>query len=950
VRLALRTQAIFARDFREEQAMSDTAGRAEALQAIQAKFEKTLPNPQIRAEVEALFARAIEIADEERSDGWFVSDGRAFPVLQVRRLRALSVRHGRIELSVLGPIDAALRAELGAEERENEEWKAIPGGLQLFIPVASAALVRARLEEPFARFVATAMQHLRRSVSLEAHSADAVAYLSSVVGRELPQPGSSRAEDEPDATEEPERMVPRVRGRAPLFINQQISVSNLIGMIEQGTMALPDLQRPFVWEDTKVRDLLDSLFVGFPVGNLVLWQVSEGMDARIVGGIDTLRVTTLIIDGQQRLTSLFAVMRGVPITDRDGSKRRITVAFRPRDGHFEVSDAAIQKDPEYLQDVRELWDNKRTKSKMAREIFAALKEKGREVSDEYESAVEENLDRAQAIANYTFPVVTLQKAAGPDDTSEEDIAEIFVRINNQGKRLGHADFVLTLLSVFHGALRDRIEHRSVEMSRESVIEIDAQQLLRITCAVGFHRAKMSSIYRFLRGVDPSGGDTSSDARRSRLVALEQAAEECLNRTHWRDFTLRVVHAGFVSDALIASNNAILNAYSLYVLGRRVGVSKPRLDELISRWIFATLLSARYSSSSETRFEEDLGRVASVRPGDADGFVDALDKALSDVLSGDFWTSRLVHDLETQRSHAPAALAFRAAQIVLGSKALFGDQAMRDMLDPHGSGDRAAIEIHHLFPQAWLGSLKIRDRRKINQVANLADVGWYENAVIGGRAPASYVPRIREKLSIDDDRWGRACAEHALPLGWETLDYETFLVERRKRMAEIIRVAYRKLGGEKDAAPLAPPWFLAGAEAVWTRIGATERLLRSLVRELYASLFEGNAAQKIRDTFSGAEREGLERALRSRPAGADPLSIVDYLYLGQLPRLLFASEVWQVARTRISAQDAKSKLQGAIDVIAPVRNEIAHVREVNPEQLQRANLACSDIQAMLGAPR
>ena len=85
--------------------------------------------------------------------------------------------------------------------------------------------------------------------------------------------------------------------------------------------------------------------------------------------------------------------------------------------------------------------------------------------------------------------------------------------------------------------------------------------------------------------------------------------------------------------------------------------------------------------------------------------------------------------------------------------------------------RAASEVHHLFPEAWLQGRGIRDRRRINQVANLADVGWHENSVIGGRGPADYVPRIRQKLNIDDDRWGRLCAEHALPLRWESMEYD-----------------------------------------------------------------------------------------------------------------------------------------------------------------------------------
>ena len=161
-------------------------------------------------------------------------------------------------------------------------------------------------------------------------------------------------------------------------------------------------------------------------------------------------------------------------------------------------------------------------------------------------------------------------------------------------------------------------------------------------------------------------------------------------------------------------------------------------------------------------------------------------------------------METQKARAPAALAFRAAQIVLGTRALFSDQLLQNLLDPPARGTRAASEAHHLFPVAWLNARGIRDRRRINQIGNLADVGWYENSDIGSRGPLEYVPRLRQKLAIDDDRWGRLCAEHALPLGWESMEYDEFLRQRRRRMADIIRVAYRQLGGERDFPPLTPP--------------------------------------------------------------------------------------------------------------------------------------------------
>jgi hypothetical protein len=189
------------------------------------------------------------------------------------------------------------------------------------------------------------------------------------------------------------------------------------------------------------------------------------------------------------------------------------------------------------------------------------------------------------------------------------------------------------------------------------------------------------------------------------------------------------------------------------------------------------------------------------------------------------------------------------------------------------------------------------------------------------------------------------------MGWEAMEYETFLSERRRRMAEIIRVAFRKLGGEADAQPVSPPWFLAGAEVVWQRISEAERALRGVVREVYTAAFGDRAAQKIEATLPEREREVVSQALRARPAGAEPLSIVDYLYLGQLPPLLFVQEAWPRARKRLGGvSDAKQRLQAAIAHIAPVRNEIAHVREVERERLIRASVECADVLGMLQSSR
>jgi hypothetical protein len=934
--------------------------RAGVAERIRTTVELSLPNEAIRRAALDLLASAIEAADEERSNAWRVSETERGLRVMTGRLLACEVGRSQMRVSVVGPIGDDVRGALGAEAENDEEFrfKMIPGGLLLTFPVEHAPEALDLLRDGLNRFVDAAVARVRRSVSLEDHVPEALEYIASAVGRELPQPKAAASDsndaeeldDDADGDDIGVSREPRVRGRAPIFEHGQRSIASLMADIEREVIALPDLQRPFVWEDTKVRDLLDSLFVGFPVGTLVFWHTANDKEARALGAERPgLRATTLVIDGQQRLTSLYAVMRGVEVVGKDGAERKITIAFRPRDGRFEVADAAIRSDPEFLSNITELWNGTRSKPQIRRDLMNALRDKGRVVDARYEDAAERNLDRAHSIVDYRFPTVDIRKTATTqdDEATEEDVAEIFVRINNQGTRLGQADFVLTLLSVYHGELRDRIEERSKTMSLGAVVAIDTQQLLRAVCAVAFARARMSAVYRYLRGVDPTTGEADAAGRSKRLAQLDDAAKECMELTPWRDFLLRVQHAGFVSQALVASKNAIVNAYAFYIRGRKAGLQKSRLDEVVPRWVFATLLTARYSGSSETVFEQDLARVASLRPDDADDFVRALDDAMSETLTGDYWTYSLVSALETQKARAPAALAFRAAQIALGTRALFSDQLLRNLLDPPAQGTRAASEAHHLFPASWLQARGIRERRRVNQIANLADVGWYENSDIGSRGPAEYVPRLRQKLSVDDDRWGRLCAEHALPLGWESMNYEEFLRERRRRMADIVRVAYRQLGGEPSSPPLTPPWFLPGAEAVWLRIVDTERALRALVREVYIGRFGETAARRIEEALPERDREILARALRARPAGLDPLNVVDYLYLGQLPPLLFATDVWQDARLRLGgAPDVKQGLQSAVALIAPVRNEIAHVREVERNRLLRASVACSDVLGML----
>ena len=207
--------------------------------------------------------------------------------------------------------------------------------------------------------------------------------------------------------------------------------------IDRGDVALPDIQRPFVWSNRKVRDLLDSMFKGFPVGYLLFWATGAEVGARTIGvdNKDESIPRWLIVDGQQRLTSLYSVFTGHPVVREDYTESRIRIAFRPRDASFEVADAAIEKDPEFLADITPLWKEYRnTVTGYLDRLQAARGELDAEVRDH----VEDQLDRVRDLRAYPFEVVELDAAM-----DEEDVAEVFVRINSEGVTLNQADFILT---------------------------------------------------------------------------------------------------------------------------------------------------------------------------------------------------------------------------------------------------------------------------------------------------------------------------------------------------------------------------------------------------------------------------------------------------------------------------------------------------------------------------
>lgn len=149
----------------------------------------------------------------------------------------------------------------------------------------------------------------------------------------------------------------------PLFTRVDRSVGSLVGDVIEGRVGLPDLQRPFVWKDSDVRDLLDSMLRGYPIGYCILWESPDDQEEKKTSiGLNQKsyeQPKELVIDGQQRLTALVSAIYGVEVKDQSFGSRNIRIAYDPIEREFHTWDAAVAKDARYIPDVSEVFKAKR---------------------------------------------------------------------------------------------------------------------------------------------------------------------------------------------------------------------------------------------------------------------------------------------------------------------------------------------------------------------------------------------------------------------------------------------------------------------------------------------------------------------------------------------------------------------------------------------------------------
>lgn len=587
-----------------------------------------------------------------------------------------------------------------------------------------------------------------------------------------------------------------------LFKNIPSKVGDLVRDVRIGKIGLPDLQRPFVWKDNKIRELYDSMLKGYPIGYIMLWESPADYDEKKSGiGINGKIYTEpkeLVIDGQQRLTALVASMYGVKVKDKNFVEREIKISFNPLTREFAVWTSAFERTPEWIPKVSDVFLAKEnnTISAFRRKYIRAVNEarnkrEEKALTDAEEDLIENNINDLLNLSEYSLPTLEISYNA-----REEDVADIFVRVNSGGQSLTENNFIQTLISVYENETSDQMnlfcEQSRIPASGTSynnIIAIEPSHLIRMAVGVGFRRARLRYAYMLLRGKNLETGKYSAEERQENLAKFKEALLKVMDLNNWHAFLNCIGEAGYISKTQIASSNAVVFSYVLYLIAKYdYKLDAVRLKKTIAKWFFMGAITYFYTGSTESKVEKQFADLRNVH--DAEQFIAYIERTITTRFTEDYFRLTLPNELNSAAAISPAWNGYIAAQVVLNTPMLFSATPVSKYFILGASGTKNAVDKHHIFPKNYLTQIGYMTDRERNQIANFTYLDYVTNIDISDDPPVEYVERYRNRMG--EAEYHKTCEDHALPPDFEKMEYIEFLKERRLRMAQIVQKAYKKL--------------------------------------------------------------------------------------------------------------------------------------------------------------
>ena len=448
-----------------------------------------------------------------------------------------------------------------------------------------------------------------------------------------------------------------------LFDNIPSKVSDLLSDVKNGRIGLPDLQRPFVWKDNKVRELLDSMIKGYPIGYIMLWSSPDDYEnTGHIGKNEKVykRPDDLVIDGQQRLTALLAAMYGVTIKDQNYEERKIKISFNPLTCEFAVWTQAYERNPEWISEICSVFaaDQEHTISRFRKSFIRSVNESreknGEELlTEEEEDVIEENINNLLNLGIYSLPTLKISSKA-----DEEDVAEIFVRVNSGGQNLTEKNFIETLIAVYDNDVHAKINQFCAESrvpangtAFNQILQVDPSHLIRMSVGVGFRRARLRYAYLLLRGKNLKTGEITQDVREENLRIFKESLDMVTNLNNWHAFMNLFASAGYLKGSLVASSNAVVFSYVLYLIGKyEYKVSSVELQKIIRKWIFMSTITGFYTGSTESEVEKQFADLRDVHH--ADEFVSYLNSVIGNRFTDDYFVYSLPAELNSSSANSP----------------------------------------------------------------------------------------------------------------------------------------------------------------------------------------------------------------------------------------------------------------------------------------------------------
>ena len=593
-----------------------------------------------------------------------------------------------------------------------------------------------------------------------------------------------------------------------------IAVSSLLASIKNGEIAIPEIQRPFVWDSTKVRDLIDSLYQNYPVGYIIVWQ---NPDVKLKDGTMSIGKKVLI-DGQQRITALTAAIVGQEVVDSDYKKKRIKIAFNPLEEKFDVATPATTNDVKYISDISEIFNP-------SFDVFSFVMEycdKNGLASNEDKSKVSRIITNLKSIENNNLGVINLSH-----ELDIEQVTDIFIRINSKGVVLSQADFAMSKISsneIYGGNITRKIidyfchfmqspadyeliKYNDVEFSsspefdkikwvvkeNEDIYVPDYTDVLRVAFTYKFVRGRLSDLVALLSGRDFETREYKDEIAEASFKDLHDAVLSVVNETNFKRYLMILKSIGIEKASLVRSQNVLNFGYTLFIGLRNRGIDSNIIEKTVRRWIVATMLTGRYSGSPESSFDYDIKRFMSY-----ENPIEYLEQFEAGALSDAFWDHALVNHLNTSVASSPYYNVFLMAQVNAHDKGFLSEQIeVKTMLEERG-------DIHHLFPKKYLMKNGVTNKSMYNQIANYTYLQTEINIKISDDAPKEYMSVVMNQLETGEGIYGgitdkeelkKNLEMNCIPEGFENMtvdDYLQFLEQRRKLMAKKIKTYYESI--------------------------------------------------------------------------------------------------------------------------------------------------------------